>query len=150
MSGDGIYIGVNTNLPTCWKREMGCRNIAQRCRHSVQGGESREIYNILIPAELSGSFKYTWGVDQKQQVLISDLSFLAQSNCHISIFGSHSSISMPAQVFICCDLSISSVLLKLFCLKSEIFNGSYNSCYNEITSSDILPERGFDFKRVAW
>lgn len=117
-------------------------------------GESGEIYNVLIPAELSGSFKYTQGVDQKYQVLISDLSFLAKgARIVISVFLDHIPLfpfaSMPAQVFTCCDLGISLVLLKLFCLKSETFCGSYNSCYNEITSSDILPERGFDFKRIA-
>jgi len=68
MSEDGIYIRVNTSLPACWKRELGCRNIAQKCRCSVRDDESGEMYNILIPAELSGRFKYTQGVDQESQV----------------------------------------------------------------------------------
>lgn len=53
-----------------------------------ESGETREIRTILITAQFTGDFKYTWGADQKHQVLICNFRFLAQSNCHIRVLGS--------------------------------------------------------------
>lgn len=98
----------------------------QPCR--LQTGESREMYNIQIPAQFSEDFKYTWGVDQKHlltSMLICDLRFLAQSNCHTSVLGSCSispCLHASTGEVTCCDLSVSLVLVNLFSLKSETFH----------------------------
>lgn len=105
-------------LPADWNWDVeiqvsGAGNLVQR-------GETREIYNILIPAQFNGSFKYTC-VDQITRCWFVTLDFL-HSPLFTSVFWDHVLFplaSMPAQVFTCCDLSISLVLLNLFSLKSE-------------------------------